>query len=94
MPLETPALLEAMIRDSDGVAVTYGADSTYGHFETADGRSFDPPVIGVVRHVTVATGRIENPTQDSAITVDGISYTVRDHERVDGGALTRIYLKG
>lgn len=93
MALETAAEIEARLRDSGGVPVTYAGTPTYGHEGVADEVFLEQlGVMGELRTVTVATGILANLAMDAAITVDGTDYEVRGHRRVDGGALTEIAL--
>lgn len=96
MPAETVADLERRIKATGGVPVSLGADSTYGHEEIADQvavGSGTVEVVGTAQSVVVPTGALSGIATGAAITVDGASYTVRDHRREEDGKLTRILLR-
>lgn len=96
MPVVTTAELVAMLKEV-GVAVTYGAASTYGRFRTMDdvavGEDGFAEVVGAAETVTVATGTLGTLAIDDAIEVDGVDYTIRDHRRIGDGTLTRVWLR-
>lgn len=77
------------------VPVVYGAVTVRGHFRR-DTSGTDDGMGGAVlsedRSVLVRTGALGTVTRNSTITVDGVSYTVRDSLRDGDGTLTRIML--
>lgn len=97
MPLDSPALIEALIQASGGVPVVYGAGNTYGHLDEADESVHGEEggaVYGTERLVRVATGILPALKNQTAITVGGTAYRIRDHRRIDDGAMTAILLAG
>lgn len=77
------------------VPVVYGAFSARGHFR----QDTDPVEDGMGgqtlsenRSVLVRTNALGTITRGSSITVDGLSYTVRDSFREGDGTLTRVLL--
>lgn len=76
------------------IAVAYGAQTTRGLLDqpgqivsTSEG-----DVIASATSVTIKTGSLANITLDTAITVDGSNYKVRDVVKIDDGKLTRLDL--
>lgn len=92
--LDSAPLLEALLKDSGGVAVVMGASSTYGHLDVADEVLLqEAGVTGAKYTLTIADGTLPGVRQDSELTADGDLYEVRRRERVDDGALLRLYLR-
>lgn len=76
------------------VAVVYGAQTTRGLLDrpgqivsTSEG-----DVIASATSLTIQTGSLANIALDTAITVDGGSFKVRDVVKIDDGSLTRLDL--
>lgn len=88
--------LEAQIQDTGGVAVVLGSNSTYGHFDQIDEVVMDGDTQGVIvgsPSVVIPTGALGVGMEiGEVVQVGGTPYTIRDHRRVDDGALTRIFL--
>lgn len=87
--------LAALLQDTGGVAVSLGADSTFGHYEAAGEVVLGSAGSGVVSEdesVVVSHGALAGLAVDAAITVDGRTYTIREFERIDDGKLVRVWL--
>lgn len=85
-----------MLRSASGSTtenVVIGSLSTYGVKDEEDGEQPDDegrPVLVRVTTITIPTADAGGLAQDGTITHDGVSYTVRDWERIEDGALTRV----
>ena len=88
--------LDYVLEDAGGVDVSYGSGiSGHGILDEVEEVELETGrVLGMRRVVIVRTSTFPGLQNDSAITVGGVSYTIRDHERIDEGALTRIQLAG
>jgi hypothetical protein len=94
--IDVTAELGFIMQDS-GVLGTLGSASTYGTF-----RKFDEAVLGNDGdHArvygaefiwTIKTGSFAGLVMDALIVINGTTYKVRGHSRIDDGELTRIYL--
>jgi hypothetical protein len=88
MPVFGAADLDVLLQDV-GVSVTYQGATVLGVLDQVDEEQQDPSGLRVsVRRagVWIRTGATPAPTVDSAITVDGQAYRIRDviAERPDG----------
>lgn len=88
--------LDAIMADTLlSVPVVMGAQSTRGHFDWADVVEKDHAGFDVlVKHrlVRIRTGTLTSITNGSAITVDGVAYTIHDANVRDDGTLTDVLL--
>lgn len=93
---DIPLLIEVV----GGVDVVIGAVSVKGVVDTPEDvydsqsepqREHGNVVVGVTR-VLVQTSAIPAARIDDAITVEGVSYSIRDRKRVGDGAMTAILL--
>ena len=87
--------LDAMLKDA-GVAVTLGAQSTYGILKVEDITvQLDEGMAAIERHpvLTIRTGTLTGlATTGQAITVDGTSYRTRRTLAADDGLVTKLIL--
>jgi hypothetical protein len=90
--LDTPGLLELLLRDSGGVLVEFGAARTWGHYGERD-VVYDTGTIGTERTVLIASGTITGLRERGAITVGGERYRVAQARRQEDGGLTKIHLR-
>jgi len=95
--LETTAELVQQIADTDGVAVTYGGGTTYGHFASPGAVVHEGMGGGVIvdaPSVVVVSRALAAPlVQDAGIVVDSLNYTVGEFRPLDDGVLTLITLE-
>ncbi len=92
----TPQSIERMIRATGGVEVTYGAVTTWGHRDIVEGEYVGEEgagVYGTLDTLKVATGLLAGLKNNQPITVEGETFKVADHRRIEDGALTRIVLR-
>jgi hypothetical protein len=70
-----------MLRDSGGVAVRYGNQRTWGHFDKVDTVLLENEtgIKGADWQVVVSNAALTGLLMDAAITVDGTDYTIRKH---------------
>lgn len=91
--LVDPDALEALIEDSEGVPVVYGAVSTWGHLDEPHDVVFtDGQVHATDRTVTAVAAKLGAVRIDDEIDVDGVTYSVRNRQQIDDGALIVIAL--
>ena len=96
--LITEAELEQLFQDTEGVVVTFGAYSTYGHFEEEDETVIQGPagleVIGGAKTLVVPTGTLVGLDIGDTVTAAGLDFTVQKMMEIRGGAETAIQLSG
>lgn len=91
--------IPALIAGVGGLPVTIGAVTGVGipeypeeAFQSPERSLEDAVTILPVTKVLVQTSAFPNIKIDDSITVDGVTYRIRDRLRIDDGALTAIYL--
>ena len=88
--------LNMVMGDVFSVAITYGAQTATGIFNQASqlaATGLDGGFMNINETtVDIQSGDLTSLQQDSAITVDGTSYQIRDTQVLDDGKITRIWL--
>lgn len=97
MATQTTAEIVAELEALGGVPVVYGADTSFGLLDQAEELVLENGgyggVIAGAPVVTVATAAFATAfAQDNSITVDAVSFTIRDHRKIDDGVLTKVWL--
>lgn len=75
-----------------GVDAVFGADTAVVLLDKPDADVFDGQIIANDPVITFATTDLTGLVRGSAITVDGVGYTVRDVNLVDDGKLSKARL--
>jgi hypothetical protein len=87
--------LDRLIAATGGVDVTVGATTVKGHVDIVDesvlqGLGMD--IAAEVTQIMVKTGAFASLVEGTAITADGVVYTILRSQRMDDGALTLIHV--
>ncbi len=93
--MDTPAEIEAMLRDTGGVVVTMGDVSTWGHLDTVDELVLGDEgasMMGTRLVLMVATGVLPPLRNRTVVIAAGTPYAIREHGRDGDGALSRLVL--
>lgn len=93
--LHTNTEIAQIFEDLGGVPFTYGARSGFGLLDELDAELLaqdEATVIDAKYVFTAPTHELGPVTQDSAITVDGVAYSVRNHARTGDGRQTKLFL--
>ena len=90
--------LAELFQATEGVVISFGGESTYGHFEQEDAGILagldDFEVTAAGKRFVFATGYLRDLEIGSTVTVAGLSFVVRDLRQGPDGAETVIWLAG
>ena len=79
--------------DDFGVSVTYGATTCTGILDMPDSVLGGGIAISTEYELTVRTADIAGANADDAITVNSVSYKVREYRKIDDGVFAKILLR-
>jgi len=95
MSLDSPALLEHMLRHSGAERVVYAGHTTWGHLDFPDEELYQER-FGVMAQdpfVTIAAGVLDPaPVQGGELRVDDTVYEIRRVQAIEDGRLLRLWL--